>query len=287
MKKCTVLILGASGFLGSYVYRQFNKSNFTIIRQSRKIKKNFYKIDLLNQNETEKKLYKINPDFILNLAALTSIEECEKNYKLAYDSNVTIIKNIQNYLKSNKKCHLLHISTDQIYSGKGPHKEKKVNPVNNYALTKYLGEIEAIKSNATILRTNFVGKSLNLDKGLVDWFINSCKANKQISLFKDVFFSPLEISSLSKIILQIIKKRKPGIYNLGTKDSISKSRFLRRIAKKLNLNRKNLKDINLNKVKKIVKRPKDMRLNVNLFEKTFKIQLPKINEVINKICSNY
>jgi dTDP-4-dehydrorhamnose reductase len=287
MKKCTVLILGASGFLGNYVCRQFNQSNFTIIRQSRKIKKNFYKINLLNKYETEKKLYKIKPDFILNLAALTSIEECEKNYKLAYDSNVTIIKNLQNYLKSNKRCHLLQISTDQIYSGKGPHKEKKVNPVNNYALTKYLGEIEAIKSNATILRTNFVGKSLNLDKGLVDWFINSCKANKQISLFKDVLFSPLEISSLSKIILQIIKKRKPGIYNLGTKDSISKSRFLRRIAKKLNLNRKNLKDINLNKVKKIVKRPKDMRLNVNLFEKTFKIQLPKINEVINKICSNY
>jgi dTDP-4-dehydrorhamnose reductase len=242
---------------------------------------------LLNQNETEKKLKKIKPDFILNTAGLTSIEECEKNYKLAYNSNVKIIQNIQKYLKNNNKCYLLHISTDQVYFGKGPHKEKKVNPVNNYALTKYLGELEAIKTNATILRTNFVGKSFNLKKGLTDWFINSCKTNKRISLYKDVLFSPLEISGLSKIILKIIKKKKPGIYNLGSKDGISKSRFLRGVAKKLNLNTKNIQDINSNKVKKIVQRPKDMRLNVDLFEKTFKIKLPKINKVIDEVCSGY
>lgn len=287
MKKKTILILGASGFLGGYVCSNFYKSNYYVIKQSRKIKKNFFKINLNDKIETEKKLQLIKPDFILNLSGLTNIEECENNYKLAYNSNVIIIKNIQKYIKNNKKCHLLHISTDQVYSGKGPHKEKKVKPVNNYALTKYLGELEALKTNATILRTNFVGKSLNLKKSLTDWFINSCKTNKRISLFKDVLFSPLEINGLSKIILQIIKKRKSGIYNLGSKNGISKSRFLRRIAKKLNLDTKNLKDINLNKVKKIVQRPKDMRLNVNLFEKTFKIKLPKINEVIDKVCSGY
>ena len=59
------------------------------------------------------------------------------------------------------------------------------------------------------------------------------------------------------------------------------------MAKKLNLDTKNMKDINLNKVKKIVQRPNDMRLNVNLFEKTFKIKLPKINKVIDKIYFSY
>jgi dTDP-4-dehydrorhamnose reductase len=288
MKKKIVLILGASGFLGEYVFNQFDQSKFNVLKQSRKFKKKFFKINLHNKIETEKKLQKIKPNFILNLASLTDINKCENNYKLAYNSNVTIIKNIQNYIKNNKKCHLLHVSTDQVYSGRGPHKEKKkVKPVNCYSLTKYLGEQEAMKVNATILRTNFVGKNLSTKKSLTDWFIDSCKAKKKILLFKDVFFSPLDVNTLSKIIIQIIKKRKPGIYNLGSKNGISKARFLRRLAKKLNLNTQNLKDINLNKVKKIVQRPKDMRLNVDLFEKTFKIKLPKINKVINKIYFSY
>ena len=208
MKKNTVLILGASGFLGKYVFNQFDKSKFNVIKQSRKFKKNYFKINLLNKFETEEKLQKIKPNFILNLAGLTDVNKCENNYKLAYSSNVSLIKNLQNYIKNNKKCHLLHISTDQIYSGRGPHKEEKIKPVNNYSLTKYLGEQEAMKINATILRTNFVGKSLSAKKSLTDWLIDSCKAKKKILLFRDVFFSPLEVQTLSKIIIQIIKKKK-------------------------------------------------------------------------------
>ena len=72
-----------------------------------------------------------------------------------------LVKNIVNAVKRsqlNKNPHLIQISTDQIYSGKGPHKESKIKLINHYARTKYNGEKEALKIKSTILRTNFIGK---------------------------------------------------------------------------------------------------------------------------------
>ena len=62
------------------------------------------------------------------------------------------------------KIFLLHLSTDQVYSGKGPHRENFTYPINNYGKTKLKGERFVKKINGCILRTNFVGKSLNYKK---------------------------------------------------------------------------------------------------------------------------
>ena len=66
------------------------------------------------------------------------------------------IESIVDVLREFKDIFLIHISTDQLYSGEGPHIENKINPLNVYALTKRLGEIEASKVPSSILRTNFV-----------------------------------------------------------------------------------------------------------------------------------
>ena len=126
MKKNKILILGASGFLGKYLCKTFKlDKSYIVIKQSRKKIKNFHKINFLNKEEVKKKLNQIKPKFIINSAGLTDIEACQANFKLAYDANVLVLKNLKEYLEVNKNCHLIHISTDHIYSGKGPHNEKK------------------------------------------------------------------------------------------------------------------------------------------------------------------
>ena len=55
----------------------------------------------------------------------------------------------------------------------------------------------------------------------------------------------------------------------------------------MNLNLKNIKKINFINNKKNTLRPNDMRLNISLFEKTFKIKLPNLNDVIKKVAKSY
>jgi len=219
---------------------------------------------------------------------MTDVEKCEKNFNLAFRSNVVSIQNICEYVKShNKNCYFINISTDHLYNGKGPHKEENINLINNYALTKYLGEEISSKVNSINLRVNFFGNNFLKEKGLVNWFVNACKNKRKIFLYKDIFFSPLEITTLTEIISKIINKRISGTYNLGSNNGISKAEFLRLIGKNLKLNLNFTKIKNSNKIKNKTRRPSDMRLNNKKFENKFKIKLPNIYQEIKKFCINY
>ena len=193
-----------------------------------------------------------------------------------------------NEINSKKRIFFLQISTDQVYSGKGPHKEKFAKPVNTYGKTKLNGERYIKNINGCILRTNFVGKSLKNDKkSFTDWIFNSLKNGKTIPVFKNIKFSPLSTETLCKYINLVIKKKIKGIYNLGSKNGMSKAEFAINFAKKLNLDTKLLKVTNYKKEFLIAKRPLDMRMNVKFFERKFRTRLKSLNYEINLISKCY
>ena len=248
--------------------------------------KNF---DLSNYMVMEKNLNIIKPYMIINLLALTNVDKCEKDISEALNLNVKILKNLNQYLKTkNYKIKFIHISTDQVYSGNGPHKEENSKPINNYGLTKLLGELNIIDTKALILRTNFVGRSETPNReSLTDWFINNLKRKKKINLYKDIYFNPLEINYLVSLILKIMNKKISGTFNLGSKGSLNKSAFLLKIANQLDLSIDSCKVINSVLSKKKAPRPKDMVMSCKKFEKSFRIKLPKLSDQIIKISNSY
>ena len=161
--------------------------------------------------------------------------------------------------------------------------------MNNYCKHKRMSEIVRIRNNALVFRTNFFGKSLSKNKSFSDWVINAFQSKKKLYLFDDVYFNPLRINTIAKILSIIVKKElysNKGIYNLGSKDGIFKNDFAIQIAKKMKIFHNNYVNININKLLK-VKRPLNMFMDVNKFEKKFNIKLPFIRrEIINEI-KNY
>ena len=143
-----------------------------------------------------------------------------------------------------------------------------------------------MENKSLILRTNFFGKNYNKKQSFSDWVYKSFKNNKKFYLFKDVYFNPLRIDTICKIIKNIIKRDKfkiKGIYNMGSKGFMSKSNFAIYFAKKIKIYKENYLMRNVNSISK-VKRSKNMIMNVNKLEKKFNIRLPKIkNEIANEI----
>jgi len=276
MKK--IIILGSSGFLSQNLFLDLkNKFEITMIgRKSFDIKLNYN-----NKSELIEILNKKKYDVIINCVGLTDVDKCEKNVNLAYKVNVEFTKNIVEAIKSSKySVHLIHLSTDHIYSKRGYSNENDLNIRNNYAETKLLGEIYASSTKSTILRTNFFGKSKHkYKKSLSDWIINSLKMKKKIYVFKDIYFNPISLLTLSKIIDIVINKKITGIYNIGCKEGLSKSQFAYKVAKYHNLNHRLLIKENSKKFLK-VSRPKDMRMNCQKFKRMFKFNLPDIDDEI-------
>jgi len=283
MKK--VLIFGSGGFFASKLIKKIRSSNFKVFLDKK------YKKKLKQRNfETLKKIIeKINPDIVVNLVALTNVNECQKSKKLARMSNCGFVKNLVNAIKrEKKKIHLIHFSTDQVYNGKGNHNEITTGPKNYYGLSKLNGEKFAMKTNSSILRVNFIGTSnTKSKKTLSDWIVSSVKNKIKIKTFKNIFFSPLHTSTLVMLTIKIMKIKKNGIFNIGSKTKISKAKFAELLCKTLGLDNNFLIQTNYSKKISTVSRPFNMSLNVRKFEKTFRVKLPKVTSEIKKLSKEY
>ena len=281
-----ILILGSSGLLGNKIYYFLKKKKLNIIHNGLKKKK----LDITNLNNLKIILNK-KPDLIINCAAETNIEKCEKFFTATSKINIELGNNIF-FLKKklNLKFSVIFFSTDQVYESKKPSKENyKLTTCNNYSYQKLKAEKIYTKNKSIIFRTNFFGKGVGLRKSFSDWLYNSFRSNRKFFLFKDVVFNPVRIDTLSNIVYKIIKKKKlnnNGIYNIGSKGQISKSNFGIFFAKRLKIY--NNKEIVCNSSEILkVKRPTNMSMNIRKFEKKFNIRLPSIkNEIINEI-KNY
>ena len=89
-------------------------------------------------------------------------------------------------------------------------------------------------------------------------------------MFDDVYFNPVSIVFLCKIIKNLILENKKGIFNVSSNLSISKYQFGLIIAKIFNYNTKFIKPIKLTD-KKITKRSNFMSLSNRKLIKTLNI----------------
>ena len=286
-----ILILGSSGLLGSTLVPYLKSRGYNVVSHSRgRTSATDIVFDLEIQFETVANLSKIQPDTIINLVGLTSVELCELYPNLAYSVNTKTVENIVSWIKEYRKnCHLIHISTDHVYDGAGPHAELNITLTNTYAMTKYASELSATQANASIIRTNFVGKSMVSNReSLTDWVFSSLKVHKSVEVLDDVLFSPLSLDSISGVIEKFIGRDERGTFNAGSRQGLSKAEFDFLFAQKLNLNTSFMNKVSCKEAAFLkAYRPKDMRMNCIKLEETFKLKLPLLTDEIEKIHHDY
>jgi dTDP-4-dehydrorhamnose reductase len=284
-----ILLLGSSGFLGIYLNKVL-KEKFTVITTGLNKRKN----DLTKYVNIKKLIEKTKPNIIINASGLTDIEICQSKPNLSEKINIDIIKNIFLIRKKNNfNFEFLHFSTDHMYNPKNNIKNNELmstSPVNTYTKHKLQAEKICLTNNSLVFRLNLIGKSRSSKKSFTDWIYEKLKKNDEINGFIDSFYSPLSVETVAKIIKKIILKKllcNSGIFNMGSKDGISKYNLIVDFSKKLGIYKKNL--IKKNKINRMckTKRSNYNRLNTNKFEKVFKIHLPFIKSEINKVTKHY
>lgn len=229
-------------------------------------------------------------DVVVNLAALTNVDYCEEHPHEAYRANVRIVESLCFAIERIPPPvpRLVLVSTDQVYDGNCPSTENDVRPINIYGWSKYAGELVACRVGATVLRTNFVGRSLAIGRqSFSDWIVQSLLLNRPIVLFDDVFFSPLHLDQLCDVLKHVIEFPVTGVFNVGSTDGGSKAVFALQLAKKLSIEPKNMvigkySDANLR-----ARRPHDMRMDVSLFLRTFKRSLPNLSDTVDATVRDY
>jgi len=258
-----VLIFGAYGRLGVQLSR-FLENTHNVIKVGRN-KDAQVSIGNLTIQTIEELLLSHNVTVVINLIANTNVDGCENYPETAFVANSIIPHYISAAVnRVGGDIFVLHISTDQVYSGKTFHKEEEFNPCNVYGVSKFSGELSVANSSSVcVLRTNYFGLSRAANsESYLDWLTSSIAGRQEIPVFQNVFFTPVGCSRLCSMILRLIGKKLVGTYNFGSSRVISKAEFAEIVANKLGIDNPNFiySDYASNSN---IKRPLDMSMDSN------------------------
>jgi len=221
-------------------------------------------IDLDSVEKVERKLEILEPDFVVHGAGLTSIEECEKYPDLAAKINIDFAFNVA---KACAKLNIafVHISTDHLFSGAHSFLDENAAPcpVNIYGKTKAEAEVRVMSINpdSLVIRTNFYGWGTNFRKSFSDLIIDSLRSGKEITLFEDVFYTPILIENVAHATHELIGIGAKGIFNVTGDQRVSKLEFGLKLCREFNLDLNLIRSGLIGSRHSLVKRPKDMSLN--------------------------
>ena len=254
--KENILITGGSGLLAlNWAATIREKCNVTLGLHDRKANLKDTRSILLDLDSKEaliQALEALQPQLVIHAAGLTSIEQCEADPTLAKYINVDLTKNLV-MICAKLNIPMVYISTDHLFSGNESLIDENfpVSPINVYAKTK--AEAEACVQNAypeaLIIRTNFYAWGSSYRHSFSDMVINNVRAGKKISLFKDIYYTPILVEPLVHTVHELVQKKAQGIFNVVGDDRISKYDFGLKLAKEFNL------DNNLIEEGKIINRP--------------------------------
>ena len=279
-----VLVLGASGMLGGTLVPVLVAAGHHVIRHARTAANRFADVqaDLADNEATLALFQAVDPEIVINLAGETNVDACEADPHRAYVGNVVTAANVARAARASANLRVIHVSTDQVYDGPGPHGEADMLIRNTYAQTKRAAELLFEHSPTTIIRTNFVGPShVSHRSSLSDWIAASLTAGSTIPVFTDVFFSPLTMHSLSKTIANLLPQPPDGIFNVGSRDGMSKAEFAFAVAKAMSLPQDLLVPTCSDAVTgNRARRPKDMRMSVEAIESSLGRRMPTLADEI-------
>lgn len=252
--------------------------------------------DITNKLSIRDAIMHIHPEVIINCAAVTNVDKCEKEWN---DWSIQLsIRGVQNLLLEAGNIPLIHMSSDFVFDGKrGPYKESaKPNPINSYGMAKYASELLFLTSENvfTIVRTTQLYGSVHEDFG--NSIVKSLITNQSMKMFSDIYGNPTHVDHLAKGLMYLCnayandtKWRHPRILNIAGLDNRSRYDFAVEVAEILGADASLVEPVlfeDIAKVTEMANRPKHGGFDLSLAD-SFGVPLFHSEDGIKLMLSHY
>jgi len=280
-----ILITGANGQLGSAIKQlaeEFKPFHF------------FYadlpELDISDSDKLNKFVEGSKPDYIINCAAYTAVDDAESQGKKAFLINAEGVKNLSE-VSIIKGIRLFHISTDYIFDGQNykPYTEEDTpNPQTTYGKSKLKGE-EYLKNtiNSVIIRTSWLYSGMQ--QSFYRKILNAATQKSGIRVVYDQIGTPTYAPDLGRAILEIINRiesRKtvftPGIYHFSNEGVASWYDFAFEILQLTGVHCI-IKPVESDEYPSKTPRPHYSVLSKNKIKKTYGLHIPYWKDSLKKL----
>jgi dTDP-4-dehydrorhamnose reductase len=227
-----IIVTGANGLLGQHLVTALVKFGYGMLALGKgecRIKDftgKYLDLDITDGVAVREVIVSHKPDLIIHAAAMTNVDECEKDKQECYNVNVTATRFLIDAAKE-VQSKIIYLSTDFVFDGMtGPYKEQDImSPVNYYGSTKVAAEKAIMESDLrwAIVRTVLVyGQTVEGTRtNIINWVKSSLEQGKHIKVVSDQFRTPTFVDDLVIGIMLLIEKNIDGIFHISGREEMT------------------------------------------------------------------
>src|SRR2546428_4648093 len=145
----------------------------------------WHRLDIRDSSAVKALVRSVEPNLVLNAAAMTDVDGCEADPDEAKEVNETAAGQLARISKQ-VGAAFVHISTDYVFDGTGPVTEDTdPHPLNTYGATKLFGErvVRQAHPDSAVLRLSsvFGWNRLSSKTNAVTWILQKLEAGQDVS----------------------------------------------------------------------------------------------------------
>ncbi len=226
-----IAIIGANGQLGAELVRTFEDNGDQVRALTHA------DIEIANRDSVHSALGGLQPQVVVNTAAMHHVEKCEQAPEDAFAVNALGPMNLARVAQEIGSV-LMHISTDYIFDGyKGsPYVEEDVpRPLNSYGISKLAGEhfVRCTTERHFVIRTSgLYGKHPCRAKGglnFVELMLKLARERDEVRVVDSEVVSPTSVEELAMQVLVLSRSDCYGLYHATAEGHCSWYEFAREI----------------------------------------------------------
>jgi len=219
-----ILVLGHRGMLGSDLMLRLAASHEVT-------GKDVDEIDIASEDDCRRLIAQSSPEVVINAAAYTDVDGCERDRERCMAVNALGVKNIA--LASRERAlTVVHFSTDYIFDGRkgAPYVETdQPAPLNVYGASKLEGErfLQAFAEKHLLIRTAWLyGRH---GKNFVQTILEKASVLKSLDVVDDQIGSPTCSWDLAAAVGLLIEGGHTGVFHVTNRGRCSWYEFAVRI----------------------------------------------------------
>jgi dTDP-4-dehydrorhamnose reductase len=193
-----MVIVGAGGRLGAALVHAY-RGKFDVVGF------NHAQLDLANPQQIRERLSSLDFDLLINCAAFTDVDLCEKEKEQAFSINAEAPRVLAEICAA-KTAKLIHFSTDYVFDGEKhePYIEEDVaKPISVYGESKRAGEKFVLQASDrhVVLRVSWV---FGPDRpSFIDAMIKRAREEEQIDAIADKWSTPTYTGDIAEMLPRV------------------------------------------------------------------------------------